>query len=80
MKHSKVAISIDSDLLKRLDRLVKERRFSNRSQAIQAAVKDKLVRLDKTRLATECAKLNKKFEKSLAEEGLALDLDEWPAY
>lgn len=80
MKHSKVAISIDRELLKKLDRLVKDRRFMSRSEAIQMAVREKLARLDKTRLAAESSKLNKKFEKSLANEGLALDLKEWPVY
>ena len=32
------------------------------------------------RLADECAKLDPKFEKALAEEGLGLELESWPEY
>jgi len=45
--------------------------FTNRSKAIQEAVEDKLIRLDKSRLAQECAKLDRAFEQALAEEGLS---------
>jgi hypothetical protein len=54
--------------------------FPNRSKAIQAAVEDKLIRLDKSRLAQECAKLDRAFEQTLAEEGLSSELEEWPQY
>ena len=40
MGRSKVAISIDEELLQKLDRLVKKAVFRNRSQAIQIAVKE----------------------------------------
>jgi metal-responsive CopG/Arc/MetJ family transcriptional regulator len=56
MATRKVAISLDSTLLQQLDRLVAERVFSNRSQAVQDAIRDKLDRLARTRLARECAK------------------------
>lgn len=39
---TKVALTIDSDLLERLDELVDRRRFRNRSQAVEAALADKL--------------------------------------
>jgi metal-responsive CopG/Arc/MetJ family transcriptional regulator len=68
---TKVAITIDKALLAKLDRLVERKLFPNRSKAIQAAVQDKLARLDRTRLARECAKLNPREEKALAEEGMA---------
>jgi metal-responsive CopG/Arc/MetJ family transcriptional regulator len=80
MACSKVAISIEKEILDRLDRLVSESVFPNRSQAIQAALREKLDRLDKNRLARECAKLNRKKERDLAEEGLAEDVREWPEY
>ena len=60
--------------------LVKKQVFPNRSQAIEEAVTEKLARLEKSRLAQECAKLNPEFEKALAEEGLSEDLAEWPEY
>ena len=80
MKYAKVAISIDEALLKRVDRLVKAKTFESRSQAFQRAVEEKLSRLDKTRLARECAKLDPKLEKSLADETLKSALKEWPEY
>lgn len=80
MAKSKVAISLDESTLTRLDRLVREKVFPNRSRAIEEAVKEKLARLEKSRLAQECAKLDPTFEKALAEEGLSEDLAEWPEY
>jgi len=80
MPRSKVAISLDKSTLNRLDHLVKRRVFPNRSQAIEEAVTEKLARLEKSRLAQECAKLDPGFEKALAEEGLSEDLAEWPEY
>lgn len=80
MNASKVAISIDSHLLQHVDRLVKTRVFRTRSQAIQLAVKEKLARLEKSRLARECMKLSVAEEKAEAELGLAADVREWPEY
>ena len=80
MARAKVAISLDESTLGRLDRLVKNQVFPNRSQAIQEAVEEKLSRLDRSRLARECAKLDPASEKSLAEETLSEDLAEWPEY
>jgi metal-responsive CopG/Arc/MetJ family transcriptional regulator len=80
MAKAKVAISLDENILKRLDRLVKGAVFRNRSQAIQVAVTEKLERLKRSRLAQECAKLDPEFEKSLAEEGLSEELSQWPEY
>jgi metal-responsive CopG/Arc/MetJ family transcriptional regulator len=78
MGRSKVAITLDEETLRALDRLVVERRFPNRSQAIQEAVDEKLARLSHGRLARESAKLEPEFEKALAEEGLGTELAEWP--
>lgn len=80
MSSAKIAITIDQDLLRRLDRLVEEQKFPNRSRALQEALRDKLERLDRSRLARECAKLDPAEERRLAEEGLAEDLKSWPAY
>lgn len=80
MGKSKVAISLDESTLNRLDKLVQKQVFPNRSQAIQEAVAEKLARLERSRLARECAKLDPAFEKALAEEGLSEDLAEWPEY
>jgi len=80
MPASKIAITMDDNLLKRLDNLVKSRTFPNRSRAIQEAVREKLSRIDKIRLARECSKLDPEYEQTLAEEGLATELAEWPEY
>ncbi len=69
-----------SGLVKEIDLLVKSNLFPNRSKAIQEAVKEKLERLKKTRLAKECAKLEPEFEQNMAEEGFSLEIDEWPEY
>ncbi len=80
MSVAKVTISIESNLLKKVDRLVKERIFSNRSQAVQSAVEEKVSRLDNNRLERECAKLNKTEEQNLADLGLAGEVEEWLEY
>ena len=80
MARPKVAITLDQRTLNRLDKLVQQSIFPSRSEAVQEAVDEKLARLDRTRLARECAKLDPAFEKALAEEGTAEDLSEWPEY
>jgi metal-responsive CopG/Arc/MetJ family transcriptional regulator len=80
MSSVKVAITIDRETLQRVDGLVSRRVYPNRSRAIQAAVAEKLSRLEHNRLATECAKLDPKFEKAFAEEGLGQELEVWPEY
>jgi metal-responsive CopG/Arc/MetJ family transcriptional regulator len=76
----KIAITIEEELLEKLDRLVASNVFSNRSKAIQEAVQEKLSRINRSRLARECAKLDPQVEQALAEEGIAQDLGEWPKY
>ncbi|MEK7279865.1 MAG: ribbon-helix-helix domain-containing protein [Nitrospirota bacterium] len=80
MSTVKVAITIDEGLLKHLDRLVKNHLFENRSRAIQEAVSEKLARLERGRLARECAKLDRAFEQGMAEEGMSSETEEWPEY
>ena len=80
MSTEKVAFTIEKTLLQRLDLLVADRRFPNRSKAIQEAVREKLDRLDRTRLARESAKLDRTEEQQLADEGLAGEGDTWPEY
>jgi metal-responsive CopG/Arc/MetJ family transcriptional regulator len=80
MSTAKIAITVEESLLQRVDRLVKSKVFPNRSKAFQQAVEDKLARMDRGRLDRECAKLDPKYEKSLAEEGLSGEIDEWPKY
>jgi metal-responsive CopG/Arc/MetJ family transcriptional regulator len=80
MTKTKVALTLDAELLERVDELVAQQRFRNRSQAVEAALADKVHRLARTRLARESAKLNPKEEKRLADEGLVDALDSWPEY
>lgn len=80
MASAKVAVTIDSTLLNQLDRLIAQRVFPNRSQAVQEALQDKLARVNRTRLAAECAKLDPDAEQVLAEEGMDRELDHWPEY
>ena len=80
MAASKIAITIDEKLVKQLDDLVNSQVFPNRSKAIQEAVEEKLRRMEKIRLAKECAKLDPDYEQILAEEGFSSEIDEWPEY
>lgn len=80
MSTEKIAITIEDKTLTRLDTLVKNRVFPSRSRLIQEAIREKLERLDRSRLARECAKLDEDFEKNLAEEDMLEELSEWPEY
>ena len=80
MATSKIAITIEQNTLNQLDLLVKAHRFPNRSRAIQEAISEKIERIEKNRLARECAKLNPEFEQEMAEEGFETEIDEWPEY
>jgi len=80
MAKAKIAITLSDEALKQVDRLVREGAFSNRSQAIEIAIEEKLSRLGRVRLAQECSKLNPAFERELAEEGFSEDASKWPAY
>jgi len=80
MNKSKIAITMDWNIIKHLDQLVKEHIFANRSRVIQKAVQEKLERMERSRLAKECAKLDPSFEKAMAEEGVSEELSKWPEY
>ena len=80
MNKAKIAVTIDQNIIERLDRFVRKHVFANRSRAIQEAVQEKLQRMERSRLARECAKLDPAFEKTMAEEGLTEDTSKWPKY
>jgi metal-responsive CopG/Arc/MetJ family transcriptional regulator len=80
MPKTKVAVTLEAETLRGVDRLVRDARYPNRSRAIEAAVAAHLVRLERRRLAAECAKLDPAAERALAEEGLGDDATEWPEY
>ena len=80
MASAKFAVSMDKKLLQELDRLVKQRRFSSRSQAIQAAVREQLGELKRERFLRECANFDPREEQRFADADISGDLDGWPEY
>lgn len=80
MPKTKLAITLERELVEDLDQLIADRQFANRSQAIEAALAEKLARVARTRLAREASKLNPREEKGLAEEGVGTDTAAWPEY
>ncbi len=79
MRTAKVAISLDRRTLTRVDRLVRRGAFPSRSRLVQDSIEEKLRRIDGVRLARECAKLDRRLERVLAEEGLE-PVAEWSPY
>ena len=80
MSTAKIAVTIDRSLLARIDRMVGDAQYPSRSRIVQEALQEKLQRVERSRLARECAKLDPQFAQRLAEEGLAGDVEEWPEY
>jgi metal-responsive CopG/Arc/MetJ family transcriptional regulator len=79
MNTTRIAITLEQQLVRKLDRLVKTQVFPSRSKVIQIAIAEKLSRIDGHRLAEECSKLDLKFEQALAEE-VCGRFNEWPEY
>jgi metal-responsive CopG/Arc/MetJ family transcriptional regulator len=79
MSSAKIAISLDSEALKKVDHMVDEGVFPSRSKLIQEAVAEKLQRLRRIRLAEECAKLDPPAERAAAEELFSSEAA-WPEY
>jgi metal-responsive CopG/Arc/MetJ family transcriptional regulator len=80
MASAKIAITLDKNLLRRLDLLIAAKGYPSRSRIIQEAVEEKIGRLERRRLAREVVKLDPAEEEALAEEGMGLDFQEWPEY
>jgi Arc/MetJ-type ribon-helix-helix transcriptional regulator len=80
MGKTKVAVTIDAATIIKIDRLVNAKVFANRSQAIQEALYEKIERIEHSRLAEECAKLDAVEERQLTEEGMNGEIDAWPEY
>jgi metal-responsive CopG/Arc/MetJ family transcriptional regulator len=80
MTKTKMAVTLEPELVDRLDRCVVEARYANRSRLVEEAVMEKLERLDRSLLARECAKLDPIEEQAMAEEGIRADAAEWPEY
>jgi Arc/MetJ-type ribon-helix-helix transcriptional regulator len=79
MGKAKIAITVDEQALAEIDRLVQQGVFPNRSQAVEDALRERIARLHRSRLARECAKLDRSEEQALADEGYAGE-GEWPEY
>jgi hypothetical protein len=47
---------------------------------VQEAISEKLARLERSRLAEECAKLDRVSERKMADEGLSDEAAQWPEY
>ena len=73
MPAAKVAITIEKELLKAVDRWVTQGRYPNRSRAIQAALREKMARWKHTRLLEALQEIDPEEEKALAGEPLAGD-------
>ena len=52
----------------------------NGNQKVREEPEKALERLERSRLARECAKLDPEFEKAMAEEGMSEELAQWPEY
>jgi metal-responsive CopG/Arc/MetJ family transcriptional regulator len=72
MGKTKIVVTIDEKIVLRVDHLVEQEAFASRSQAIEEALRDKLDRLERSRLARESAKLDPNCEKTLAEDGIVV--------
>jgi Arc/MetJ-type ribon-helix-helix transcriptional regulator len=79
MARAKIAITVDEQALAEIDRLVQQGVFLNRSKAIESALQERIAKVRRSRLALECAKLNKSEEQALADEGYFGE-SEWPEY
>ena len=73
MPAAKVAITVEKELLKAVDRWVTQGRYPNRSRAIQAALLEKMARWKHTRLLEALQQIDPKEEKALADETLTGD-------
>jgi metal-responsive CopG/Arc/MetJ family transcriptional regulator len=80
MPADKIAITLDRELVKEIDRGVKSGLYRNRSRAIEEAVREKLDRHRRSRLSVEARKLDRKEEQALAEEGMTGEEATWPGY
>lgn len=81
MPVDKIAITLDRELVKEIDRGVRAGLYRNRSRAIEEAVREKLDRHRKRRLSLEARKLDRKEEQALAEEKwMTGEETTWPEY
>lgn len=77
MPKTKVAIALNSELLEELDELIAQRRFPNRSQAIEAAVAEKPHALGSPRRWRGSTQARRR---RLPRMGMGVELTTWPEY
>jgi metal-responsive CopG/Arc/MetJ family transcriptional regulator len=77
MGKTKFVVTIDAEVIIKIDRFVEKRVFANRGQAIEMALYEKIDRIEHRRLAEECAKLDPDEERQLAEEGMNGEIETW---
>ena len=77
MATKKVAITLEEKTVGEVDSLVARRSFPRRSRVIQEAVAEKLAKMNRSRLAEQCALLDRDEEQSLAEEFSDGELELW---
>jgi len=70
MAKAKIAITLEEDLVKEIDRWVSEGQYPSRSKAVQETLKEKITNWRRKRLIEEVSKLNSKEEQAMAEEGI----------
>jgi metal-responsive CopG/Arc/MetJ family transcriptional regulator len=80
MPTAKIAITISEPMLAKLDHLVKERKYPNRSRVIQEALEEKVARLERSMLAEALAMIDPAQERREAEQGMGFEVDSWPTY
>ena len=80
MPVAKIAVSLERDLLTMIDEIVSSKLFSNRSQFVASALREKLGRTKKEQLLQACLQLDKMEEEQFAEEGMGSEMTEWPEY
>jgi len=80
LNRERIAVSLDHELIERLDLLVQQKAFPSRSRAIEQALAEKIERLNTNSLARALEQVDPEFEKAMAEEGMAEDFAAWPEY
>jgi metal-responsive CopG/Arc/MetJ family transcriptional regulator len=80
MTLSKIVITLDENLLREVDSWVEQKLYSNRSQAVQSALFNRVIQLNQQRLEAECAKLNPQEERDFAELDIDKILSGWGQY
>lgn len=80
MPRQKIAVTLEPETVREIDRLVKYSGFSNRSRAVEGAIRLATKYERHRKLLRELAKINPDEEIALAEEFAPLLAEIWPEY